>query len=129
VQDHLASQLVQKLALQLTGNEQARLTARETANPRARQLYMEGRFFINKRTTDGFARASELFEQAVREDPEYARAHYGRALAINSLIEFGVLSMTDALPKVRNALDRALTLDPELGEAYGLRSLTARVYD
>jgi len=129
VQDHLASQLVQKLALQLTGAEQARLTARETANPRARQLYMEGRFFLNKRSADGYARAFELFDEAVREDPDYARAHYGRALATNAQVEFGVLSAKDGVPRVRNALDRALTLDPELGEAYGLRSLTARVYD
>ena len=129
VQDQLATRLVQNLALKLTGDEQAKLTARETGNPRARQLYMEGRFFLNKRTSDGFTRAAELFEAAVREDPRYARAHYGRALALNALIEQGVLAPADTKPQVRSGLEQALALDPELGEAYGLRSLTSRVYD
>jgi eukaryotic-like serine/threonine-protein kinase len=129
VQDHLAAQLVEKLALQLTGDEQAKLTARETRNPRARQLSMEGRFFANKRTIAGLTRAVELFEDAVRLDPDYARAHYGRALALNGLIELGALSSTEAVPKVRDGLDRALRLDPTFGEAYGLRSLTSRVYE
>jgi TolB-like protein len=44
VQDQLAAQLVQKLALQLSGDEQSRLTARPTSNPKALQNYMQGRF-------------------------------------------------------------------------------------
>ena len=79
---------------------------------------MEGRFFLNKRTSDGFTRAAELFEAAVREDPRYARAHYGRALALNALIEQGVLAPADTKPQVRSGLEQALALDPELGEAY-----------
>ena len=129
VQDQLAGQLVQKLALELTGDEQKKLTAHETSSPRARQLYMEGRFFMNKRSEAGFARAVELFEDALRHDPNYARAHYGRALARNASIELGTMSHTEMVPKVRDGLNRALELDPMLGEAYGLRSLTSRVYE
>ena len=129
VQDALAAQLVQKLALQLNVEEQARLNARETTNARARQLFIEGRYLLNKRTATDTTRAAELFDRAVTEDPEYARAHYSRAVALGSLMEMGALPQTTTLPKAREALDRALVLDPQFGEAYGLRSLLARVYD
>ena len=129
VQDALAAQLVQKLALQLNGQEQARLAARETTNSRARQLFIEGRYLLNKRTPADTTRAAELFDRAVSEDPAYARAHFSRAAALGSLMEMGALPQTTTLPRVREALDRALVLDPQFGEAYGLRSLLARVYD
>ena len=129
VQDGLATQLVEKLALQLSGDEQARLTARDTTSARARQRYMEGRFLFNKRTKDSVARAVELFDEAVREDPNYTRAHYSRALATNTLIELGALPAAAALPRVRDGVERALVLDPTFGQAYGLRSFLARVYD
>ena len=129
MQDQLAAQLVQKLALQLSGDEQSRLTARSTSNPKALQHYMQGRFFYNKRTVAGNTRALELFTEAVRLDPRYAQAYLGQVLAWDRLLEGGAANLNETLPKLHAALDQALTLDPAYGEAYGYRSLASRVYD
>jgi eukaryotic-like serine/threonine-protein kinase len=129
VQDRLTAQLVQKLAVQITGDEQTRLTSRDTTSRRALQLYMEGRYFLTKSTVDSYQRSLELFGEAVDEDPRYARAHYGQVLAWNRLIENGALPLAATMSKVRAGLARTLELDPGLAEAYGLRSLLSRVYD
>jgi len=129
VQERLATQLVEKLALRLTGTEQATLTARDTTSQAARQSYVQARYFWNKRTTAGFRRAFELFEDAVREDPQYAQAHFGQVLAWNGLLEQGAVTLDAALPKIRAALDRALAINPAFGEALAYRSFATRVYD
>jgi TolB-like protein/tetratricopeptide (TPR) repeat protein len=129
VQDRLATQLVRKLAIQLSAREQAKLTRAATDNPRAQQLYMEGRFFMNKQTTPASTRAIELFDAAIREDPQYAPPHFGKVLAWTRLIEDGTVRADETLPKLRSALEKAIALDPEYGAAYGYRSLASRVYD
>jgi TolB-like protein/Flp pilus assembly protein TadD len=129
VQDQVAARLVQKLALEISAEEQAKLTKPATANPRARERYMEGRFFINKRTVADYQRALELFGDAAREDPRYAMAYLGQALAWIALLETGGAPVPESLPRLRSSLAQAIDLDPALGEAYGLRSQIARVYD
>jgi tetratricopeptide (TPR) repeat protein len=65
----------------------------------------------------------------VRLDPEYAQAYLGQVLAWDRLLEGGAANLKETLPKLHAALDRALTIDPTYGEAYGYRSLASRVYD
>ena len=129
VQDRLTAQLVQKLAIQITGDEQTRLTSRDTTSSRALQLYMEGRYFLTKSTVESYTRALELFGDAIGEDPRYARAHFGQVMAWNRLIENGALPLAATLAKIKAGLARTLELDTGLAEAYGLRSLLSRVYD
>ena len=129
IQDQLTSRLVDRLALQLTGEERAQLTRPDTRNPRALHLYMEGRFFMNKGTPAGYSRALELFSAAVNADPAFAKAYLGQSLAWQTLSEGGSLPFSETVPKIRHALERAIELDPSLGEAYAARSVVARVLD
>ena len=129
VQDRLASQLVERLSVSISGDEQSRLTTREKASPRAMQLYMEGRYFLTKSTVDSYTRALGLFGEALAEDARYARAYFGQVMAWYRLMENGALPVDATLPKVKSALSKTIELDPGLGEAYGLRSLLSRSYD
>ena len=45
----------------------------------AYDLYLQGRYFWNKRTEEGFRRAVDYFQQAIQRDPKYARAYAGLA--------------------------------------------------
>ena len=129
VQERLAAQLLANLPVQITGDERTQFATQASTNPRALRLYTEGRYFLNRRTGDSVARALDLFTQAATADPRYARAHLGRARALNALIESGAVPQNTTLPEARSALNHAIELDPALGEAYGLRSLMDRVYD
>jgi adenylate cyclase len=129
LQERLATRLLDNLPVQITGEERAQYATEAGVNALALRRYTEGRFFLNRRVGDAVERALELFTQAAAIDPEYPRAFLGQARALNALIESGDRSREPALTRVRQALARAIELDPGLGEAYGFRSLLHRVYD
>jgi hypothetical protein len=80
LQDRLAAEIVQTLALQLSGDEQRQLTKRHTDDPVAYQLYLEGRFFAQKKTPETLQRAIDLYAQATAKDPGFALAYLGEAI-------------------------------------------------
>ncbi len=117
VQDEIASVVARNLSLQLG------VAARPAhqASAEAIALLTEGRHYWALRTKDGFARAGELYRQAIQLDPEWPRAH--AALANLQVIEASFRSgdgedMAALFAEAeRNAL-RALSLDPDLADAY-----------
>ncbi len=116
VQDAIASRAAQSLTTQLTGEEQARLTRRETDNPEAFQLYIRGHFFANQETTEGFKKAVEYLNKAVELDPNYAPAYAALARAYHGASEWH-LPPREAMPKVRAFAEKALSLDETLPAA------------
>jgi tetratricopeptide (TPR) repeat protein len=92
----------------LSSEANTRPPRRTTENPEAYQAYLEGRFFWNKRTTEGFRKSIEYFQRAVEKDPKFALAYAGLADAY---------LMDDAV-KAESALRKALELDNTLGEAH-----------
>jgi DNA-binding winged helix-turn-helix (wHTH) protein/tetratricopeptide (TPR) repeat protein len=89
-----------------------------TANLEARSLYLQGRFFLNKRTQEGVYRALEYFEQAIRRDPKFAAAHAGVADAHNMMGYFGFVPAKEAFPKAEIAARESLRLDPGLAAGH-----------
>jgi len=96
-------------------------TRRPTASPNlssAHEHYLEGRFFWNKRSEQGFHKALGCFRRAIEKDPRYAPAHAGLADTYNLLGEYYFLPPTEAFPKARAAAEQALAIDPNLAEAH-----------
>src|SRR5207237_1208280 len=62
--EEIAKQVCVELGLQLTGEEQKRLSKRYTESPEAYQLYLKGRYFWNKRTREGLEKAIDYFRKA-----------------------------------------------------------------
>ena len=60
-------------------DEQKLLTKRYTENTEAYQLYLKGRYYLNKRTADGYQKGIDHFQQAIEKDPNYALAYTGLA--------------------------------------------------
>jgi TolB-like protein/Tfp pilus assembly protein PilF len=91
-----------------------------TTNPEALDLYLQAQYQYNLRTPDSLKKADELYGQAIERDPSFARAYLGEAYT--DIAETSLTTMTHAemIPKARAAAQKALELDPELGEAYGL---------
>jgi len=120
VQNDIAADISGALRLELSGEEQARLV--ETVSSDAYEAYLKGRYFVNKRTGEGFSTALTFFEQALAADANYALAHVGVA---DSYLLLGAFygnpeeyppsaTMTKAMTSVRDALE----LDPNLAEAH-----------
>jgi TolB-like protein/DNA-binding winged helix-turn-helix (wHTH) protein/Flp pilus assembly protein TadD len=118
VQDSISEQVIRALTLQLSGQEQALVSKRFTENAEAYRLYLQGRYFWNKRTEEGFRKAIELFEQAIALDPGYARAYAGLADAYGLLASYNFLPPQQAYPKAKAAAEKAIALDGGLAEAH-----------
>jgi len=110
-------------------NARVRQVAASTGSSEAYDLYLRGRFFWNKRTTDGFERAAEYFQQAIDKDPNYARAYAGLADTFGLMSTWRMAPQNEFMPKARAAALNALKLDPTLAEAHASLALIAENYD
>jgi len=118
VQREIASKITANLRLKLSGEQQNLVAKHYTDNPEAYQLYLKGRFYWNKRSADGFKKASEQFQQAVDKDPSFALAYVGLADSYSVMEQYGGVPSSEALPKARAAVVRALQIDDSLAEAH-----------
>src|SRR6202521_5658644 len=101
LQEEIAREITEKLRLQLTGDEKKRLTKRTTGNKEAYQLYLKGRYWLEKRTPEGFSKAIEYFQQAIAKDRTYALAYSGLADCYPWLPTFGFVPPKEAYPKAK----------------------------
>jgi tetratricopeptide (TPR) repeat protein len=93
-------------------------------------LYLRARYFVFKGDADSLRIALEYFEQALELDPQYALAHAGVAQCWTlSGFQFGELAPLEAMPRARQAVDRALELDPHLAEGHLWRGVIALLYE
>jgi tetratricopeptide (TPR) repeat protein len=88
------------------------------ANIGAEDLYLQGRFYWNKRTPESLRTAVDYFAQAIVRDPNYARPYVGLADCYNLLREFSAMPANDAYPKALDAARKAVQLDDASPEAH-----------
>ena len=119
VQDEIARSVVAALRGELTERDTTRLARPTTSDPEAYNLYLQGRYHWYRRTGEGFRQAIGFFERAVSRDPTYALAYVGLGDVYSLLgaYDYGVLPPSEAFPRAKDALGRALQLDPESAEA------------
>ncbi len=99
--------------------EEARLaSSAHPVDPQAKDLYLKGRYYWNKRTADGLTKAVDYFTQAIVRDPGYAQAYAGLNDAYNLLREYTAMPSEEAFPRAIAAARKALELDDNLPEAH-----------
>jgi adenylate cyclase len=118
VKETIAQEVAEKLKLKLSGDDQRRLTRRDSANPQAYQAYLRGRYFWNKRTADGNRSAIEQFQEATTLDPEFALSYAGLADCYISVAFYNFASPQETMPKAKESALKALSLDDTLAEAH-----------
>jgi serine/threonine-protein kinase len=118
IQEKVAAEIVQALQLRLSPNEKQILKQRFTENTVAYQLYLQGRFFWNKRSEEGLKTAIRYFEKAIEKDPQYALAWAGIADSYSLLGEYGNIPRKETYPKAEAAVYKALEIDNRLAEVH-----------
>jgi TolB-like protein len=118
VEDDISQKVAARLALQLSRDEQARLTKRYTQNSEAYQLYLKGQYFWNKFNPEASKTAVEYFNQALAHDPAYALAYVGLGNAYGVMGVNNWLPPKDVFPKAEAAAQKALEIDEGLAEAH-----------
>ena len=119
IQDQISKSIASHLRVAMTGTEQQQLAKRDTENPEAYQLYLRGRYFWNKRSSEGVKQGLSYFQQAIEKDPGYALAYVGVAdsYAVGNGAYLGMTG-PEARPKSKAAALKALELDDSLAEAH-----------
>lgn len=118
LQEEIARSVSEKLHPDMTGEEKRRLAKKYTESSDAYRLYLQGRFYWNKRTVEGMRRGIEYFEQAIALDPNYALAYAGLADCYSLLGEYGAIPTTETVAKAGEAATRAIEIDNTLAEAH-----------
>jgi len=129
IKQTISREVMDKLRVKLSGEEQQRLTKRDTTNSEAYQFYLRGRFYWNKRTAEGLKKAIEQFQQAVDKDPSYALAYAGLADAYTTLPGYSSTPPSEVIQKAKAAASRAIELDPNLAEAHASLGNIMRSFD
>ena len=98
---------------------------------RARELYVEGRASLSQRTAESVQHGIELFKQAITIDPAYTAAYTGLADAYILSGSYGnsFLSPQTAMPKAKEAAQKALALDSQSAEAHTSLAYIKLIYD
>ena len=126
VEDQISEHVLQSIYPDRGQSEQPKQL---TQNSEAYELYIEGCYFWNKRTEDGFRRSIEYFQQAVLKDPRFAEAYAGLADSYTLLASYGVEPEQEAYPNAKAAALRALQLDDSLAEAHTSLGMVALYYE
>jgi TolB-like protein/Flp pilus assembly protein TadD len=120
IQTDLAQKIASALQAKLSPNEKARLDQRPTQNPDAYLLFVQAHDYATQREflfRDTSLKAEQLFEQAIKLDPNFAAAFAGL-----SLVESRIYHSFDPTPgrrqKARRNADEALRLQPDLPEGH-----------
>ncbi|HEV7990710.1 MAG TPA: protein kinase [Gemmatimonadaceae bacterium] len=93
------------------------------------ELYLRGRFSLNKRTEPDLHAAAQFFEAATIQDPEFALAFAGLADALLMLGVYGAQPAEAVMTRARAAAEQALAIHPALGEAHATLGSVRALYD
>lgn len=128
-QREIAAAIAQKLQLKLSGNETKGITKRYTNNNEAYQLYLKGRFHFARRTKEDLQSSIEIFDQAIKLDPNFALAYVAKGESYTVIPSFPYASPQETMPKAKDAIARALEIDPDLPEAHTVAGMIAATYE
>jgi TolB-like protein/Tfp pilus assembly protein PilF len=123
VQDEIATSVVAQLKMELLGSA---LTAK-VADPKAYSLYLQARHLGRQGTAGAQERSIALYRQALAIDPKYASAWAG--LAQDYRIQSSSGLHPEGIATAREAVDKALAIDPANAMAHAELGWIALVYD
>jgi serine/threonine-protein kinase len=129
IQDEIALAVVDRLKVRLLRGDRSKLIKRHTENEEAYRLYLQGRYFWNRRHEGGLQRGIECFGEAIAIDPEYALPYSGVADCYYDFGWYDYLPPREAFGKCKKAAMKALELDPDLAEAHASLAVALQFFD
>ncbi len=132
IQEEIARDIVDALKPTLVETEDAPARLEVSTPPEsfpAYLHYLRGRYEWNKRTHAALNRGIAHFEEAILEEPRYARAYAGLADSYAMLGIYGYMPPREVMPLAKRAAEQALAIDDRLAEVYTSRASIRAVYE
>ncbi|HKA36227.1 MAG TPA: protein kinase [Thermoanaerobaculia bacterium] len=128
LQSDVASAIAREVRVKIAPEESSRLASKREVDPDAYQAYLQGRTSFSRMTPESLTQAVEYLNRAIEKDPDYALAYAGLADAYIQLAG-RLAAPTEAMPKAKAAIERALKLDESLGEGHSSLAQVRLFYD
>src|SRR3989449_10402939 len=129
VESDVAKAIADQLRAHITRQEEQVIAAKPTKNIEAYDAYLRGRYFWNKRTSNGIKHAIEHFQQSIERDPDFALGHAGLADSYIALTFYNFAAPHETMPKAKESAIKALALDNTLAEAHASLAHILMNYD
>lgn len=129
LEGEVASAIAHEIKIRLTPREKAVLANARPVHSDVYQLYLKGRYFWNKRSSQKVQKAVGYFQQAIAMAPDYAAAHAGLADCYLALAHYEALPPGESYPQAKAAMAKALELDDGLAEAHAAAAVIKFSYD
>jgi serine/threonine protein kinase/Flp pilus assembly protein TadD len=129
IHDEISQSIVNKLKVNLLGEEQAAIQKRPTEDMQAYDLYLKGIFYKNKVNPDDLNKGLEYLHRAAERDPNFALAYVEIGNIYANFAFLGKFPPNEVYPKAKAALKKAMDIDDSLGEAYTLAADISTWYD
>src|SRR5882724_8751614 len=118
VEDDVAKAVAREIQLRLTSQQQVELSRPRPVNPEAFDAYLQGYAFFQRTTDNDAGMAAKYYERATQLDPSYALAWVGLSRARNWQANSGLIPAGEGQRLAREAVERALALNPNLAQAH-----------
>lgn len=127
VQDDISREISLALMPHIMGEDAPSSLEAQRTDVSAYQKYLEARDLVRNRTSTDMAQAKTLLNEVLATDASYAPAHALLAQVTLHLAStsggLGDIPVVEALPIAEALIDNALSIDPQLGEAYASRGM------
>ena len=128
IQDEIALSITEKLKITLLEGEKETIYKNPTEDHVAYDLYLKGRFYLNKRGV-GIRKALQYFQEAVEKDQAFALAYTGMADVYCILALYSSIPAHHGMPKARENAEKAIQANAALAEAYTALAFISTFYD
>jgi serine/threonine-protein kinase len=128
LQNEIARDIARKFKASLSGEDERKVTQAYTSSGEAYQLYLKGRYHVQKVALPEIQTGIYYLEQAAAIDPNYALAYVGLADAYRTS-SAGDIPAGLVVPKAKQAAERAVQIDDGLATAHAQLGMLAIWYD
>lgn len=130
-QEEIARSIAIALDVRMGPEDSRRMRGMPTHDLEAYSLYLRAMAALHEQNSPAYEEAHDLFSEALARDSSFAEAWAGLALLYLGTIAHDTpipdVPGEDALPRGREAVDRALALDEGIAAAHVARGLMARI--
>ena len=118
IEDDVAKSLAHEIRLRLSPQQHAQLAESHTPSPEAFDAYLQGYYFFQRNTDKDRGMAAKYYERATQLDPSYALAWAGLSGVLEWQASRGIIRAEEGNRLAREAVERALALNPNLATAH-----------